>query len=74
MKTLNKHFRKLSEAEMTRQQFLQTIGIGILSLVGITSMLRFLLDNSEAKNTKTITQNDNKVNLFYGAGVYGGNS
>lgn len=49
--------------EMTRKEFLATLGFGIATLFGFATILRFLFGK----------QHNGSVNLGYGASVYGGN-
>jgi hypothetical protein len=51
--------------DMTRQEFLATLGFGIASLLGVGTVLRFLL----GKHTQGSI---GRVNMGYGASIYGG--
>ncbi|HEV2403468.1 MAG TPA: hypothetical protein VGS08_04670 [Candidatus Saccharimonadales bacterium] len=52
--------------EMTRKEFLATVGFGLASLFGISAMARFLMGGKSRSSLQTVTSG-------YGASFYGGN-
>lgn len=58
--------RQLDEVmnkEMTRKEFLATLGFGIASIMGFSTVLRFLFGRGSQQT----------ANAGYGANAYGGN-
>jgi hypothetical protein len=51
--------------DMTRQEFLATLGFGIASLFGVGTVIRFLLNKRSHSSTTA-------VDMGYGSSVYGG--
>jgi hypothetical protein len=51
--------------DMTRQEFLATLGFGIASLFGVGTVLRFLLNKKSGGST-------GHASMGYGSSVYGG--
>jgi|HubBroStandDraft_4_1064222.scaffolds.fasta_scaffold1174064_1 hypothetical protein len=62
METLEEVLHK----EMTRQEFLATIGFAAASLFGLSTILHFLFGKHTSGNTGM------KVDMGYGGNVYGG--
>ena len=52
--------------EVTRKEFLATLGFGVASVFGISGVLKFLLGKG--------THSQQRSSLGYGGGTYGGNS
>ncbi len=61
---MNKHVQQLIQKEMTRKEFLTTIGFGLASIMGFSTLLRIL---GQGKRLPQLT-ND----YGYGSSVYGG--
>jgi hypothetical protein len=53
--------------DMTRKEFLATLGFGVASLFGIGTMLRFLFGKQHMHTSSRA------VTMGYGSSVYGGN-
>ncbi|HJQ09198.1 MAG TPA: hypothetical protein VJ836_06985 [Candidatus Saccharimonadales bacterium] len=60
---MNKHVASLLHKEMTRKEFLTTLGLGIASILGIGNILRFITNQSQAS--------DSSVQRGYGSSTYG---
>lgn len=58
-----KQIDELMEKEMSRKEFLATIGFGVASVMGLSAILKFLLGKKETQN---------RVGYGYGGGSYGG--
>lgn len=52
--------------EMSRKEFLTTVGLGIASLFGMSTILHFLLGRRTSGSTAA------QAKLGYGSSVYGG--
>lgn len=52
------------EKEMSRKEFLATLGLGVVSILGFSSMLNFLFNKGN--------QHHGHADMGYGASVYGG--
>lgn len=59
---MNKHIETLMHKEMTRKEFLATIGLGIATALGFGSLIRLLNGKSSLHN----------VSSGYGSNTYGG--
>lgn len=57
----------LMEKEMSRKEFLATLGFGIASLMGFSTIVK-LLFNKGGNSSHQVANN----NLGYGSSVYGG--
>lgn len=57
-----KNLEKLFSKDMTRKQFLATLGTGLLVLVGIKGLMSHLTDDSDKSNHSS---------SGYGGGTYG---
>ena len=57
----------LMEKEMSRKEFLATLGLGVVSVLGFSSMLKFLFGKGAEQG------HGSNAGLGYGASVYGGN-
>lgn len=53
----------LMQAEMTRKEFLATLGLGVASILGFSSIIHFLTGKSLTNHAQGIG---------YGSSVYGG--
>ncbi|HSX16718.1 MAG TPA: hypothetical protein VLH86_01295 [Patescibacteria group bacterium] len=58
---MNKHLGALMQKEMTRKEFLGTLGLGIATLLGFGSVIRLLSNKDHGSSP-----------MGYGASVYGG--
>jgi len=58
-----KQLSHLMEKEMSRKEFLATMGLGVVSILGFSSMLKFLFDKGGQHNN---------ASMGYGSNVYGG--
>ena len=61
-----KKIHDLMQKEMTRKEFLATLGFGVASIFGFATVLQLL----GKKNP--LEQQHNQVSLGYGGGAYGG--
>ncbi len=59
---MNKHLETLMQKEMTRKEFLATLGLGIATVLGFGSLLKLLTGKSSIHNTPS----------GYGSSTYGG--
>jgi hypothetical protein len=55
------------QREMSRKEFLATIGFGMASLFGLSTILRFLFGKGQQAH------GGRAINTGYGASTYGGN-
>ena len=55
----------LMQKEMTRKEFLATLGFGVATIFGFSSLLQLL-------GKKNPLEQHNQVSLGYGGGSYGG--
>ena len=55
----------LMQKEMTRKEFLTTMGFGVASVLGFSSLLKMLFGKGEQHHAQT-------AHMGYGASVYGG--
>ncbi|MET0779424.1 MAG: hypothetical protein ABWY71_01180 [Candidatus Saccharimonadales bacterium] len=60
---MNKPLATLMQKEVTRKEFLATLGLGVATVLGFGSIIRFLSGNGQASN---------HVPAGYGSSVYGG--
>ena len=60
---VQKQIDGILQKEMSRQEFLTLVGAGILSLVGISSLLQMMSHKTKQQSPS----------LGYGTSVYGGN-
>jgi hypothetical protein len=63
---MQKQLHELLSREMTRQEFLATIGLGVASVLGFSGLLRVLSGKSHG--------NHQQQDYGYGRSAYGGNS
>jgi len=63
---MNKHVETLLNKEMTRKEFLGTLGLGLASILGFSSIIHFLTGKSSQQHGRT-------ASAGYGTSVYGGN-
>jgi hypothetical protein len=61
-----KHVDTLMQKEMSRQEFLTTLGFGLMSLFGFSSIIKMM--NGMATGNHKIAENG------YGSSAYGGNA
>lgn len=61
--------QNLLSREMTRKEFLATLGLGIASIVGMGAIIRMLFNN---KTSRSAAQSREST-LGYGSSAYGGN-
>jgi hypothetical protein len=59
-----RQLENIMQKEMTRKEFLGTLGFGVASIFGLTSILRFVFG-------KGTTHNSN-ASFGYGSNIYGG--
>jgi hypothetical protein len=57
----------LMEKEMSRKEFLATLGFGVASILGFSTILKFLFNKGQGQQVGKATGP-----LSYGANVYGG--
>jgi hypothetical protein len=62
---MNKNIEALAQKEMTRKEFLLTVGFGILSIAGLSSLVKIFLGHHPLT---TSSQNS----YGYGSNPYGG--
>jgi hypothetical protein len=62
---MNKHLQTLMQKEMTRKEFLTALGLGVVSVLGFSSLLKFLT-GKDANQQFAQTSN-----MGYGARTYG---
>ena len=62
---MSQQLDKLMQTEMTRKQFLKTLGTGLLALLGLSAILRAL--DYEATNSRNLSGS-----YGYGSSPYGG--
>lgn len=55
-----KQLDMIMQKEMTRKEFLGTIGLGVASIFGFSAILRYVLGKGQAQSSS------------YGSGTYGG--
>ena len=53
------------QKEMTRKEFIGTLGFGLASIFGLSSILRYVFGRGNARNGQTSSYG-------YGANLYGG--
>lgn len=63
---MNKHVETLLNKEMTRKEFLGTLGFGLASILGFSSIIHFLTGKSAGEHA------GHTVAKGYGTSVYGG--
>lgn len=63
MDKINTQLQDLLQKEMSRKEFLTTLGFGLLSLVGVSSLIKLLSGK----------QTERSGGMGYGGSVYGGN-
>jgi hypothetical protein len=63
---MNKHLATLMQKEMTRKEFLMTLGFGIATVFGFGSLIRVLTGK------QAITTPHESISSGYGSNVYGG--
>lgn len=64
---MKQQLNQLLTKDMTRHEFLATLGFGLISMLGFSSMLKFLLDDSGSVANGTQTTADRG----YGNSPYG---
>ena len=63
---MNKHVETLLNKEMTRKEFLGTLGFGLASIMGFSSIIAFLTGKNHHSSSVATNQG-------YGSSAYGGN-
>ncbi len=63
---MNKHLDVLMHKEMTRQEFLATLGFGVAALFGLSSVVKLMTGKSHGGNRL------GSVSRGYGNSAYGG--
>jgi len=58
----------ITQQQMTRKEFLTTLGMGLLSLFGVSTFVRLLLGKRELKSKSSQTQSRS---YGYGSSPYG---
>ncbi|HKR81468.1 MAG TPA: hypothetical protein VJR27_00510 [Candidatus Saccharimonadales bacterium] len=58
-----RQLENIMQKEMTRKEFIGTLGFGLASIFGLSSILRFVFGKGDARNN---------ASLGYGSNVYGG--
>jgi len=58
---------RILSVELDRKDFLKAVGIGLVAATGVTQIV-----STVAKQTSSSTASNQRVNLGYGASVYGG--
>jgi len=58
-----KHLDEVMKKEVTRKEFLATLGFGIASIMGFSTILKFLFGRGSQQTA---------VNTGYGSSAYGG--
>lgn len=66
---MTKHLEKLMEKEMTRKEFIATLGFGMASLFGMSAILRLLTGQSADSHLQRRLGGNS---YGYGGGPYGG--
>lgn len=61
---MNQHLNNLMQKEMTRKEFMATLGFGLASIMGFSSIIKLLTGKSFGSHTQQ--------NGGYGSTVYGG--
>ena len=59
-----KHLEKVMQKEMTRKEFLGALGLGIVSILGMSTILGLIFGKSDDKRSNAAST--------YGGSVYGG--
>lgn len=59
-----RQLENIMQKEMTRKEFIGTLGFGLASIFGLSSILRYVFGKGNARNTQT--------SYGYGANAYGG--
>ena len=62
---MNKHINTIAQREVTRKEFLATLGFGIMSIMGIGSIIKLLTGKSPMSSIK------HEMNQGYGSSAYG---
>lgn len=57
----------LMDKEMSRKEFLATLGFGVASILGFSTILKFLFNKGQGQQVGKTTSP-----MAYGASVYGG--
>lgn len=65
-----KHLDTLMQKEMTRKEFVATLGFGLLSIMGLSTIIRVLTGTDPSSNFER--QLGGKSHFGYGGGSYGG--
>lgn len=60
---MNKNIEALTQKEMTRKEFLMTVGFGILSIAGLSSLVKIFLGHHPLTG---------QISNGYGSNPYGG--
>lgn len=63
---MNKQLQSLMQKEVTRREFLATMGFGLASLMGFSSIIKLLTGKSGPAHLS-------KSSMGYGSSSYGGN-
>ena len=64
-----KHLQPLLQKEMTRKEFMATLGFGMLSIMGLSTIMR-LLTGTDPTAQLDRHMNTNKASFGYGGGPY----
>lgn len=62
---MNKQLLEISQKEMTRKEFLATVGVGLLGIMGFGSIIKLLTGKSHLGSHQSSS-------MGYGASSYGG--
>jgi hypothetical protein len=67
---MSKPIDALLQKEMSRKEFLATLGFGLASVMGFSTLLHLLTGKSFSSQ---LEHHQSEVNSGYGSSVYGGN-
>jgi hypothetical protein len=63
---MNKNIKNLMQKEMSRKEFLTTLGFGLATIMGFSSIIKFLTGKSNPFSRQNVG------GFGYGSGSYGG--
>jgi len=63
---MNKNIQELMQKEMSRKEFLATMGFGLATIMGFSTIIKFLTGKSSPFTKQTTSS------FGYGSGSYGG--
>ena len=66
---MKQQLNALLQKDMSRKEFLVTVGLGLVSMTGFASALKFLLESNTTKTVSTTTTT--KQSAGYGNSAYG---